>query len=276
LILADVFLLFIDLSALIFGTLSLGLSLLALFIFYSVVGAFAFVLFALVEFLSGRGILESVLNGVLASVLLVIPFPVASLVAFIFSSEAGYGRMYRSYGSYAYLAVFLAVLVLSSLSFLSVSAQVPVVSASRLSSWGFFCESVSYKVYEVAVSFTGDSLKSDVLDFCALRLASRSNEFSTIRMLIAQGSGVDLGDVRRSSSALARDLRVAEAVAPSVASSVEGRSKVVYVAGLSSSVVNSAQVVASLTGVSSAGSDVESARRSSLALAVIGSGGGLQ
>lgn len=263
LILADVFLLAVDLPSVIFGTLSLGLALAAVLVFYFVMSVAAFVVFSMSEFMSGRSMGHSLLNGFIAAVLLVIPLPVASILAFMFSVEAGYGRGYRSY---AYLMIFLVLLLPVSL------AQVPVV-ASRLSSWGYYSESVCYKVYEVSVAFTGDWLKDDVMSFVQLRLAARNSEFATLNVLAIQGSAVDSGDLKRSSAALARDARIAGLIAPDLISTPEGRASVMRAAGLSSSAVSSAQSVLQLVGSSGdAASDVGNAAGSSMRLAAIGMG----
>jgi len=265
LIVADMLLLLVDVPGLIFGTLSLGLALVAVLIFYLVVGIAAFVVFSLCEFMfGGRSILSAGVNGFIAAVLLIIPFPLAPIVAYMFSSESGYRMARRTYAMILVLAVL----------FPSVFAQ-QVVSPARLSSWIAFCESVSYRIYEVSVAFTGDYLKRSVLGFCQLRLVSRSNEFATLNILAVQGSGVDAGDVKRSADALARDVRIAYIVAPDVISTLDGRTAVMSVVAVSSSAISNAQTVLRLVGASQeVVQDMSEASASILRLASIGSGVG--
>lgn len=266
LILADMILLAIDVPCIIFGTLSLGLALAAVLVFYCVIGFSSFIFFSFTEFLSGASFLRSVLNGFVAAVMLMIPFPVVSIVAYLFSAQSGYGRMYRAY---SYVVVFVVLVSLIPV----VCSQVQVGSPSRLSAWDAYCESVSYRVYEVSIAFTGDSLKRSLLGFCELRIVSRSNEFATMNVLIVQGSRVSSVDLKRSGGALARDVRIASIVASDVAVSVDGRIAVMRVVGLSSSALSSAQSVISISGSSGdVVEDVNEVSASIRRLALIGSG----
>jgi len=267
LIVADMLLLLVDIPGLIFGTLSLGLALVAVLVFYLAVGAAAFIVFSLSEFMfGGKPILASVVNGFIAAVLLVIPFPLAPIVAFMFSSESGYRRAYRPYATLLVLAVLLP----------AVFAQPPMLSPSRLSSWSSFCESVCYRIYEVSVACSGGALRGSALEFCRLRLVSRSNEFATFNVLAVQGTGVDPDDVERSSAALARDLRIASLVVSGLVSTSEGRTAVMNVVMVSSSAVSYAQSVLQVIGASAqVAENMNEASSSALRLVSIASGVGV-
>ena len=194
LILTDLILtVFLDIPAMFTDLFSGGLATIAIFFFYAIVFVFAAAGFTLFEFLSGRSAGVAFMHGVIASLLLVIPFPVATILGFIASSTRNMKPVF---------AVSIVLLTISPV-FAQVSPSLSPVRANGLSFWEAYSDWVSYEIYSVDMSFV-PSFKTDFLKFVNSQLNERIEELNTLSLLYSQGSNSP--DASRVYSSLARDV----------------------------------------------------------------------
>ena len=194
LILTDLMLtVFLDIPSLITGVFTGGLGLIAVVFFYFILFVFAAIGFSLFEALSGKGAGQAFMNGIIASLLLVIPFPVAPLLGYLSASTKRAAPI---------LSVTLVLLMVGPV-FAQVSPSLSPVQVSGLSFWEAYAEWVSYRIYEVDSAFISD-FRIGFLRFVNSRLEERIEELNTLSLLFSQGlSSPDTGRIYDS---LARDV----------------------------------------------------------------------